>query len=87
MCADTYMYALKNNLKSDLQFLCRNKLTFAAFFTTVYVQPWTRFGPYAIGIALGMIMYRTKCRVRLSKVCRHTLMSIISFVIENLSIH
>ena len=32
------------------------------------MQPWTRFGPYAIGIALGMIMYRTKCKVRMPKV-------------------
>ena len=37
---------------------------------TVYMQPWTRFGPYAIGIALGIIMYWTKCRVRLPKVCK-----------------
>ncbi|KAI0242823.1 O-acyltransferase like protein [Lamellibrachia satsuma] len=33
----------------------------------LYIQPWTRFGPYAIGIALGMIMYRTKCRVHMPK--------------------
>ena len=36
----------------------------------IYFQPWTRFGPYAIGIGLGYVMYKTKCTVKLPKVCR-----------------
>ncbi|KAI0224159.1 O-acyltransferase like protein [Lamellibrachia satsuma] len=44
------------------------KLPYLEYMLRVYMKPWTRFGPYAIGIALGMIMYRTKCRVRMPKV-------------------
>ena len=36
-------------------------LTFGNF----YIPPWTRFGPYAIGIALGYLIYRTQCKVKL----------------------
>ena len=37
-------------------------------FDDLYSKPWSRFGPYAIGIATGYIMYRTKCRVKINKV-------------------
>ena len=49
--------------------LFSRKLPYLEYMLRVYMKPWTRFGPYAIGIALGMIMYRTKCRVRMPKVC------------------
>ncbi|XP_059145283.1 nose resistant to fluoxetine protein 6-like, partial [Physella acuta] len=34
----------------------------------IYIKPWTRVGPYAIGIILGFILFQTKCKARLKKV-------------------
>ena len=37
----------------------------------VYLKPWTRFGPYALGIAMGHILYKTKAaRVKINTVSR-----------------
>ena len=34
-----------------------------------YIKPWTRFGPYIIGILLGYILHSTKSRpFKMSKV-------------------
>ena len=38
-------------------------------FIVMYIKPWARFGPYAIGIATGYLMYKTKCKVKMNKVC------------------
>ena len=42
------------------------------------VKPWYRFGPYAIGMALGLLMLRTNCKVKLHWV---------SFCVEKLQSH
>ena len=34
----------------------------------LYVKPWTRIGPYVIGFSLGYILYKTECKVKMSKV-------------------
>ena len=41
-------------------------------YEAVYIKPWCRFGPYAIGIGMGYILYRTKCTVKMNKVSRIT---------------
>ncbi|KAH8362612.1 hypothetical protein KR200_004499 [Drosophila serrata] len=39
-----------------------------ALFDKIYDKPWTRLGPYLIGMAVGWILFRTNCKIRLPKV-------------------
>lgn len=39
-----------------------------ALFDKIYDKPWTRLGPYFIGMAVGYFLYITDCKVRMSKV-------------------
>ena len=34
----------------------------------IYIKPWCRIGPYAVGFLAGYILYRTKCKIRIPKV-------------------
>ncbi|XP_053380232.1 nose resistant to fluoxetine protein 6-like [Mercenaria mercenaria] len=34
----------------------------------LYFKPWTRIGPYVVGFFLGYILYKTECKVKMSKV-------------------
>ncbi|XP_064616908.1 nose resistant to fluoxetine protein 6-like [Liolophura sinensis] len=36
-------------------------------FLDLYIRPWTRMGPYLVGMTLGYILYRTKCKVSLPR--------------------
>lgn len=38
-----------------------------ALFDKIYDKPWTRLGPYLIGMSAGWILFRTSCKIRLSK--------------------
>ncbi|KAL5275543.1 hypothetical protein ACFFRR_001424 [Megaselia abdita] len=38
-----------------------------ALFDKIYDKPWTRIGPYLIGMAVGWILFRTNCKIRLPK--------------------
>ncbi|XP_037932591.1 nose resistant to fluoxetine protein 6-like [Teleopsis dalmanni] len=38
-----------------------------ALFDKIYDKPWTRLGPYLIGMAVGWILFRTNCKLRLHK--------------------
>lgn len=38
-----------------------------ALFDKIYDKPWTRLGPYLIGMAVGWVLFRTNCKIRLSK--------------------
>lgn len=40
----------------------------ASYMKAYYVKPYTRMGPYIVGILVGYILYKTKCRVKLNKV-------------------
>jgi len=33
-----------------------------ALFDKIYDKPWTRLGPYLIGMAVGWILFRTNCK-------------------------
>lgn len=39
-----------------------------ALFDKIYDKPWTRLGPYFIGMSVGYYLYITNCRVQMSKV-------------------
>lgn len=39
-----------------------------ALFDKIYDKPWTRFGPYLIGMGVGWLLFKTDCRIRMSKV-------------------
>ncbi|KAH8419666.1 hypothetical protein KR009_000681, partial [Drosophila setifemur] len=39
-----------------------------ALFDKIYDKPWTRLGPYLIGMAVGWILFRTNCKIRLPKI-------------------
>ena len=34
----------------------------------IYIKPWCRIGPYAVGFLAGYILYRTKCKLNIPKV-------------------
>lgn len=38
-----------------------------ALFDKIYDKPWTRFGPYLIGMAVGWILFKTNCKIRLPR--------------------
>ena len=35
----------------------------------LYFVPWCRVGPYAVGLILGYILFATRCRYTMTKVC------------------
>ena len=41
-----------------------------ALFDKIYDKPWTRLGPYLIGMAVGYFLFKIDCKVKMSKVCR-----------------
>ncbi|XP_041358213.1 nose resistant to fluoxetine protein 6-like isoform X2 [Gigantopelta aegis] len=38
------------------------------FFKDFYVKPYVRMGPYLVGMATGYLLYKTQCKVKISKV-------------------
>lgn len=48
-----------------------------ALFDKIYDKPWTRLGPYLIGMSVGWILFKTNCKIRMSKV------TIYSFLYKN----
>ncbi|XP_053381296.1 nose resistant to fluoxetine protein 6-like [Mercenaria mercenaria] len=36
-------------------------------FTLIYVKPWCRIAPYVVGLFTGYILYKTDCKVKMSK--------------------
>lgn len=39
-----------------------------ALFDKIYDKPWTRLGPYLIGMSVGYFLFKTDCKVKMSKV-------------------
>ncbi|PNF31216.1 hypothetical protein B7P43_G14861 [Cryptotermes secundus] len=39
-----------------------------ALFDKIYDKPWTRLGPYLVGMIVGWILYKTDCKLKMSKV-------------------
>lgn len=37
-------------------------------FTLIYVKPWCRIAPYVVGIFTGYVLYKTECKVKMSKI-------------------
>lgn len=40
-----------------------------ALFDKIYDKPWTRLGPYLIGMATGWFLFKIDCRMKMSRVC------------------
>lgn len=38
-----------------------------ALFDKIYDKPWTRLGPYLIGMTVGYFLFKTDCKVKMSK--------------------
>ncbi|XP_067007204.2 nose resistant to fluoxetine protein 6 [Anabrus simplex] len=38
-----------------------------ALFDKIYDKPWTRLGPYLIGMCVGWLLYRTDCKIKMNK--------------------
>ncbi|XP_015601894.1 nose resistant to fluoxetine protein 6 isoform X2 [Cephus cinctus] len=38
-----------------------------ALFDKIYDKPWTRLGPYLIGMSVGYLLYRTNCKIKMTK--------------------
>jgi len=39
-----------------------------ALFDKIYSKPWTRLGPYLVGMMVGWILYKMDCKIKMSKV-------------------
>lgn len=39
-----------------------------ALFDKIYDKPWTRLGPYLVGMSIGYLLFRTNCKITMSKV-------------------
>ncbi|KAK6631777.1 hypothetical protein RUM43_013841 [Polyplax serrata] len=39
-----------------------------ALFDKIYDKPWTRLGPYLIGMAVGWILFKTNCRIKMNRI-------------------
>lgn len=39
-----------------------------ALFDKIYDKPWTRLGPYLIGMCVGWVLFKTNCKLRLRPV-------------------
>lgn len=39
-----------------------------ALFDKIYDKPWTRLGPYIIGMIVGWILFKSDCKISMSKV-------------------
>lgn len=42
-----------------------------ALFDELYDKPWTRIGPYIVGMCSGWLLYRTNCKISMSIVSFH----------------
>ncbi|XP_055389998.1 nose resistant to fluoxetine protein 6-like [Condylostylus longicornis] len=38
-----------------------------ALFDKIYDKPWTRLGPYLIGMSVGWILFKSNCKIRMNK--------------------
>lgn len=38
-----------------------------ALFDKIYDKPWTHLGPYLIGMCIGWILFKTDCKIKMSK--------------------
>ena len=38
-----------------------------ALFDKIYDKPWTRLGPYLIGMCVGWILFKTNCKIKMSR--------------------
>ncbi|XP_052221322.1 nose resistant to fluoxetine protein 6-like isoform X1 [Dreissena polymorpha] len=48
--------------------LVRNRDEEGDPFALLYIKPWTRIGPYIVGLLTGYVLYKTKCKVTMSKI-------------------
>lgn len=39
-----------------------------ALFDKIYDKPWTRIGPYMIGMCVGWYLFKTNCNIRMNRV-------------------
>lgn len=39
-----------------------------ALFDKIYDKPWTRLGPYMVGMSVGWILFKTNCKIKFTKV-------------------
>lgn len=39
-----------------------------ALFDKIYDKPWTRLGPYLVGMLVGWVLFKTNCQIKMSKV-------------------
>lgn len=42
-----------------------------ALFDKIYDKPWTRLGPYFVGMAIGWFLFKTECKIKMNKVRIH----------------
>ncbi|KAK9498898.1 hypothetical protein O3M35_003448 [Rhynocoris fuscipes] len=39
-----------------------------ALFDKIYDKPWTRLGPYIVGMSVGWILFKTDCKIKMNKI-------------------
>ncbi|XP_052225024.1 nose resistant to fluoxetine protein 6-like [Dreissena polymorpha] len=58
---------LTNVHNFSVSIMQRNKDEKGDSIELIYIKPWTRIGPYIVGLLTGYILYKTKCKVKISK--------------------
>lgn len=38
-----------------------------ALFDKIYDKPWTRLGPYLVGMCVGWVLFKTNCKIKMSR--------------------
>ncbi|CAH1402499.1 unnamed protein product [Nezara viridula] len=60
-----------------------------ALFDKIYDKPWTRLGPYIVGMSVGWLLFKTNCKIKMNKVMVITgwtlTLSLLLFLIYGLS--
>lgn len=46
-----------------------------ALFDKIYDKPWTRIGPYMIGMCVGWYLFKTNCNIRMNRVSHQAIMN------------
>ena len=62
-----------------------------ALFDKIYDKPWTRLGPYLVGMCVGWLLFKKDCRIPMSKVSQFILamvwQKLHDFVVKHDSLH
>jgi len=57
-----------NRLKMSKQYSFNSIDDPLALFDKIYDKPWTRLGPYFVGMSIGWMLFKTECKIKMNTV-------------------